>query len=261
MDVARANVLAGRVRFDAHSRPEPSGVLAREQTAGRGQRGRHWFALPNKCLCATYYFRRGLLTPSYAGQLAFLAGVAVADTLQSLCQLLPDAPQSVPRVGLKWPNDVLLNGKKVGGILIEMIETVQREEEEESKKWVALIGVGVNIGIREFPPELAGKATSLRREGITRLGVETVGGGIVAVLNSYADIRDNEGFKAVLNHWRRVDETPGHVYETLWNGKTLRGVAQGIEDDGALRLRLEDGRVISVISASTTLETPLKPGI
>ena len=63
------------------------------------------------------------------------------------------------------------------------------------------------------------------------------------------------GFAAIMNYGRRVDETPGHVYETAWNGETVRGVAQGVEDDGALRLRLEDGRAISVISASTTMET------
>ena len=122
MDVARENVLAGRVRFDAQGRPEPAGVLAREQTAGRGQRGRQWFARPGECLCVTYYFGRGPVTPPFAGQLAFLVGVAVAASLQSLCQLSPDASQSAPRIGLKWPNDILLNGKKAGGILIELAE-------------------------------------------------------------------------------------------------------------------------------------------
>ena len=110
MDVARANILAGRVRFDAQGRPEPSGVLARNQTAGRGQRGRQWFALPGECLCATYYVGRGLLAPASVGQLAFLAGAAVADTLHLLCQVWPDAPRNLPRVGLKWPNDVRLCG-------------------------------------------------------------------------------------------------------------------------------------------------------
>ena len=64
-----------------------------------------------------------------------------------------------------------------------------------------------------------------------------------------------EVLKLILNHWRRYDETPGQVYETRWNGQTVRGVAQGVEADGALRLRLEDERVISTISASTTIET------
>jgi BirA family biotin operon repressor/biotin-[acetyl-CoA-carboxylase] ligase len=250
MDVARENVLARRVRFDAQGRPEPGGVLAREQTAGRGQRGRQWFALPDECLCATYYFQRGPITPPFAGHLAFVAGAAVADTLQSLCRVWPDAPQNVPRVGLKWPNDVLLNGKKAGGILIEMVEMVQ----QNGGNWVALIGVGINISVREFPPELEGKATSLLREGITHLGYETLGGVIAGALDTYADIRQNGGFEAVLNHWRRYDETPGHVYETRWNGETVRGVAQGVESDGSLCLRLEDNTVISVISASTTMQ-------
>ena len=121
---------------------------------------------------------------------------------------------------------------------------------------MALIGVGINISIRDFPPELEGKATSLLREGITHIRYETLGDAIASRAECVRRHPQNGGFEAVLNHWRRYDETPGHVYETLWNGKTVRGVAQGVEDDGALRLRLQDDRVISVISASTTMETP-----
>lgn len=247
MDVARENVLAGRVRFDTQGRPEPTGVLAREQTAGRGQRGRQWFALLDECLCATYYFQRGSLTPPSAGQLAFLAGIAVANTLQKV----GEQASTSPRVGLKWPNDVLLNGKKAGGILIEMVERSQQNGGE----WVALIGIGINISVREFPPELEGKATSLLREGVTQTRYETLGETIASALDASADIQQNGGFEAILSHWRRHDETPGHVYETQWNGETVRGVAQGVEANGALLLHLPDDRVISVISASSTRET------
>ena len=247
MDVARENVLAGWVRFDAPGRPDPPAFWRasrrRDADSGGGMvRASRRVPVRHILLWAR---------PGYAGdagQLAFLAGVAVADTLQSLCQLSPDASQNAPRIGLKWPNDVLLNGKKVGGILIELAEPKPQE-------WTALIGVGVNISIREFPPDLEDKATSLLREGITPIGYETFG-----MDSSRAERVRRRAPKRrvciVLNHWRRYDETPGHVYETLWHGKTVRGVAQGIDAEGALRLRLEDDRVISVVSASTTMETP-----
>lgn len=141
MDIARENVLAGRVRFEASGRPVPNGVLAEEQTAGRGQRGRRWFAQSGECLCATYYFGWGLAAPETAGQLAFLAGVAVVETLASSFLLPPSS------FALKWPNDILLNGRKVGGILIELMQTPGGE-------WIALIGVGINVKTLSFPLNL-----------------------------------------------------------------------------------------------------------
>ena len=164
MDTARENVLAGRVRFDAEGHPDPAGVVARSQTAGRGQRGRQWFAQPGECLCATYYLRFDSLTPSGAWPLAFVAGLSVAETIQRVCadahSISANAERGsaepglsiAPRVGLKWPNDLLLNGKKAGGILIELAQPAP-------DYWVALIGIGININIRDFPHELKLSAT------------------------------------------------------------------------------------------------------
>src|SRR5579871_3432140 len=98
MDVARQNLLQGRVSFDGHGRCEPQGVLAREQTAGRGQAGRTWHSRPKESLSATYYFQYGLAAPHAAGQIALLAGVAVAGVLEGWIGQEPGRPC----LGLKW---------------------------------------------------------------------------------------------------------------------------------------------------------------
>ena len=245
MDVARENLLAGRVRFEASGRAIPTGVLAEEQTAGRGQRGREWFARPGECLCATYYFHWHLAAPETAGQLAFLAGVAVVETLFATPSTLnPQPPYSF---GLKWPNDMMLNGRKTGGILIELAQT--REQ-----TWIALIGVGINVQVREFPAELANSATSLWREGIEVENIKALAEAIEGKLEQYAQVRREQGFAAILARWQTYDVTPGRVFETTHEGQIVQGTAEGVEADGALRLRLADGRILSVLSASSLQE-------
>ena len=255
MDAARDNVRAGLVKFDAAGRAHPVGVATREQTAGRGQRGRHWFAPRNSNLCATFYFRPAgwRLTPSTVGHLAFLAGVAVADVLQHHCTTVLSSSKinvSVPpRIGLKWPNDVLLNGKKMGGILIELIDWTPSTTTE----WVALIGVGLNVNVREFPPELADQATSLLREGLPETDWQRLGEQIGEALPRCAAIYRDGGFPALLAHWKRYDETPGRLYETISHSSptSIVGEAEEVEMDGSLRLRLPDGSVVSVQSATS----------
>ena len=259
MDTARENVLAGRVRFDAEGHPDPAGVVARSQTAGRGQRGRQWFAQPGECLCATYYLRFVSLTPSGAWPLAFVAGLSVAETIQRVCadahSISANAERGsaepglsiAPRVGLKWPNDLLLNGKKAGGILIELAQPAP-------DYWVALIGIGININIRDFPHELKLSATSLAREGMPESDWQKLGLQVAASLHVHNSIFLNEGIEAILTRWKQFDETLGRFYETIVDDVMMQGRAEGVETDGALRLRLSDGSVLNVHSASSIKE-------
>jgi BirA family biotin operon repressor/biotin-[acetyl-CoA-carboxylase] ligase len=258
MDAARENILLGRVSFDRSGQPDPVGVLARVQTAGRGQRGNAWFASPGESLSATYYFRWDRTDPQYAAEIAFLAGVAVVEALRFPGGLLPQTadernpdvgPQQEPAFGLKWPNDILLQGKKLGGILIEMVRAPDH-------RWVALIGTGINLTVRDFPPELVSLATSLQREGLASPRIEDLANRIAVSLCAWADIRDRSGFKAILAAWRRYDQTPGRRYQANWEGRLLQGIAEGVNDSGALKLRLESGSILAVTSASSLRELP-----
>ena len=245
MDRARANVAAGRVRFDAKNLPDSAGVLARTQTGGRGQRGRTWQDVPGESLCATYYLRLPNQQAERAGEIAFLAGAAVAIALEEFMAKNP--PEPCPRIGLKWPNDILLNGKKSGGILIETSNDAEGQA-------VALIGLGLNVLIENFPPELAASATSFIREGIRGKTPEQWAETICEKIRQTENIRQAQGFSAVLNLWQKYDATPGRRYETEINGETTQGIAAGIAPNGALLLSLNDGQIIAVESASSLRE-------
>src|SRR5260221_12444237 len=128
MDAARDNLIAGRVRFDAPGHPRPyCGVIASEQPAGRGQRGRTWYGVSGESLCPTYYLRHGIASPNRAPLLSLLSGVAAADAISASGILSgrtathPTDLSTPAQLGLKWPNDILVDQKKVGGILVEMV--------------------------------------------------------------------------------------------------------------------------------------------
>lgn len=244
MDAARENLLQGRVSFDSTGRSEPQGVMAWEQTAGRGQFGRTWHALPGESLCATYYFRYGLAAPQNAGRIALLAGVTVAEVLRR--RILQEGSDAAS-LGLKWPNDVLLNGRKVAGVLIEMLKA-------PDGIWTALIGTGVNLSVRAFPPEITSLATSLLLEGVSPPSWQELGQEIADVLRLQAALFVQEGFGAILDRWRVYDRTQGLRFQTEREGVIIQGVADGIEDSGALRLRLEDGSLLVVYAASSLRE-------
>jgi BirA family biotin operon repressor/biotin-[acetyl-CoA-carboxylase] ligase len=241
MDVARASLEEGRVTFDAAGRPSSWGVFAHEQTAGRGQRGRAWYGARGESLCATYFIRHGFALPREAGWIPLLAGVVVAGVLEALGTL--------PRPGLKWPNDLLLNGRKAGGILIEMARAADGEP-------AALVGVGINVAVREFPPDLRGAATSLALESANSDALPSpykLAWAIGAALGVYAGGTKLD-HAAWITLWRELDATTGRRYEFEIDGVRIVATAEGIDDEGALLLRLDDGRRLPVMSASSLRE-------
>lgn len=197
---ARAQELA------AGGAPHGTLVTAREQTAGRGRQGRAWSTPPGTAIAASFVLReRPALLP-------LVAGVAVAE-------VAADADARRRPVSVKWPNDVLVDGRKVAGILAE-----GRPQEG----W-AVLGIGLNVAVApdEFPPAVRERATSL---GLTPADVERVLSAVVAALERWLD----EPAGAVLAALRARDALAGR--EVTWAGG--RGVGAGIADDGRLRIRV-----------------------
>lgn len=249
MDAARESVRSGRL-FGPDGGMRYTGVIAREQTAGRGQRGRVWHSAPGESLCATYFFRNRFTAPEHASPISLLAGAAVAETLRKL--LPPPVPSPEPSrsagrihdVGLKWPNDVLLDGKKVCGILTEMVKA-------PDGGWAALIGVGVNIGPNSVSPDLADSATSLAQAGIENVTWLQLGELVGEALRNEAANLSDPGFGRILEKWREFDRTAGHRYVfAVENGLSV-GTAVGVDDNGALILRTDDGDEVTVTSATS----------
>lgn len=259
MDVARDLLLANPKK----TLRSWEGVIADEQTQGRGQRGRTWFAPAKQSLCATYFFAHPFVTPKTAYALSLLAGVAAADSLQRallnayplpllrgpISSKQPFSHPSLPHdIGLKWPNDLLLNGRKVGGILVELAEL-------PNGRYVGLIGVGMNLQVERFPLELAARATSLLLEGISTVTPQWMGVQVAISLKFWAERYKFGGLQSVLRRWRFYDRSVGHVYQyNIGQGKTVRGVAIGVDAQGALLLQCDDGTIQPCLSATSVQE-------
>lgn len=238
MDEARARLAAGRVSVDPDGKLHPAGVLAREQTAGRGQRGRAWYSPPSGNLYATLYLPTGAELSPRVGEIAFVAAVAAAEALAALpaCD-----------VGLKWPNDILLAGKKAGGILVEMAQSA-------ALGWVALIGIGINLAARPLRAEIAAAATSLEAQGVIPPPAPELASRIAGELWHWEEIRRADGFAVILDRWRVYDQTPGRRYRTGAGGVELEGTATSVSAAGALEIELADGARLTVTSASSISE-------
>jgi BirA family biotin operon repressor/biotin-[acetyl-CoA-carboxylase] ligase len=185
--------------------PHGTLVTADEQTAGRGRQGRVWTAPPRSAVLMSVVLRE------LDERLPLTAAVA-------LCDALP------VEAAIKWPNDVWIEGRKVAGILVE-----GRPQEG----W-AVLGLGINVTTERFPAELAESATSLRLAGV-EADPDALLASIVRSLDAWLGAPPARVFEA----WRSLDALKGE--RVRWTGG--EGIADGIEDSGALRVETESGLV------------------
>ena len=188
--------------------PHGTLVTADEQTAGRGRQGRVWVAPAGEALLMSLVVRE-----LGAGTLPLATAVAVAEACEELAPV---------EARIKWPNDVWIDGRKVSGILLE-----GRPQEG----W-AVIGIGLNVAIREFPDELRDIATSLALSG-GDAGVERALATLLERLDAWLAARPEEAIAA----WRERDALIGEPIR--WYGGA--GTAAGIDDKGSLLVDLDGG--------------------
>lgn len=200
--------------------PHGTVVTAAHQTAGRGRQGRAWSAPAGHALLMTVIVRE---PPRL---LPLVGAVAIAEALG-------------PDVGIKWPNDLHLGGRKVCGILAEG---------RPAEGW-AVLGAGVNVAVRleDLPPELHDTAATL---GGTPADVEPVLAAILARLSHWLGRPDAE----LLDAWRARDVLRGR--EIAW--KDGAGVAEGVDDAGELRVRRADGSVETLRAGEVHLRAPAR---
>ncbi len=215
MDEARALVEKGML--------DESVVVAARQTQGRGRRGRKWDSLPGN-LFMTYIYRHDCPL-SIAPQLSFVACVSVGEALRSF---IPPGNT----ITYKWPNDVLLNGKKVAGILLETIELSGQEEN------AYLIACGLNI--TDFPKDVRYPATSLQEESIL-LAYEEILNSIVISLQKHLMAWSEQGFSSIYTLWMRDAAYIDASVTIDLQGKIQSGIFKGLDKDGAMLLKTSDG--------------------
>ena len=221
--IGSTNTEAAALAQQGQSRPV--WVVAKEQTAGRGRRGNVWISKPGNLYASLLVPG---IAPGRAGALAFVAGLAVHDALVTL------APALAPRLKLKWPNDVLLDGGKLAGILIEA-----------EQDW-AVIGVGINCA--HHPKETEQPAVDLTTAGAP-LPVEAVFAQLsktmFARLSQWAQ---GAGFLAIRTDWLEQAAGVGKDIRVRLPSKELSGQFHGLDETGHLLLRLPDGTVQTVSS-------------
>ena len=198
-------------------------VGAREQTGGKGRRGRSW-ASPVGNLYTSLLLRPAV-PPAEAAQLGFVAAVALAEAIRPL---LPPAR----RLCCKWPNDLLIDGAKTAGILLET------EAAARAVKAVVL-GMGVNVG--NHPADTPYRATSLHACG-AGVTVEALLEGLAARLLHWYRLWQSDGFAVVRARWLDFAEGLGGPIEVRLDGATLKGRFAALDGTGALDLELADGR-------------------
>ena len=215
-------------------------VFAESQTKGRGRLGRKWISPPRKGLWFSVLLRPDM-RPQETTQLTVAAATAIRRAIVTAAGL---------KAKIKWPNDILLNGRKVAGILTELSAELDRV-----KHVILGIGVDVNLGATEFPPELRKLATSLKIETGRTISRPELAVEILRELDrDYACVCAGK-FEAVAHEWEEHCETLGHSVTIQLGERRIRGRAESLDEDGALRLRTEHGQLERITGGDVTIAT------
>ena len=212
--------------------PEGAVVLAEEQTAGRGRAGRIWHSERAAGIYLTLLLRPKL-APVQAPLLTMMAGLSAHTAVEAVTGLAVD---------LKWPNDLIIRGKKAGGILTEM-------HAEPGMVRFVVLGIGLNVNQERFPGELVGLATSLRQEtGKTQSRMEL----LVRLLREFEGDYNRflrEGISSVIQRFEVVSSYAHGKKVRVTNGtESYVGTTAGLKPEGLLQVEREDGRVVTVIA-------------
>ena len=211
-------------------------AVAEYQTAGRGRRGRHW---ENRLGQSINLSLSRKIPITSLGPLSLVVGVAVVDALASV---------GVTRVGLKWPNDLIVDGSKLGGILVET-------QVSGTEHVHVVIGVGINFDLRDF--DLSGISWSVTdllqcagRPDLSRTGVVSeVLQRVVSNVDDYLQM----GFGPFLSRWSEHDNFAGKKVRVSLGEQVFHGTAQGVDEQGGLVLQLADGSVREFLAGEVSL--------
>jgi BirA family transcriptional regulator, biotin operon repressor / biotin---[acetyl-CoA-carboxylase] ligase len=214
-------------------------VFAESQTRGRGRLGRKWISPPRKGLWFSVLLRPDL-RPQAATQLTVVAATALLRALREQTGLVPE---------IKWPNDILIRGRKVAGVLTEL-----SAELDHVKHLILGIGVDVNLTASEFPADLRKVATSLKIEAGRHIQRSSLAAAILRELDrDYECIRTHR-FQEIADEWEQHCATLGRRVSIQIGERILQGHAEALDEDGALLLRTQHGRLERIIGGDVTLQ-------
>ena len=206
-------------------------ILADEQTLGQGRLSRRWASPYGGVYISIVLFPKKEHVPI----LTRLAALSVADTLMNVGNV---------EVDFKWPNDVLLNGKKIGGIIARSGLGVHDE-------FWAIVGIGVNINTNvSLYPEISHIATSLKSETGSELSLQVV---VESLLKSFsARYKEMENGSSLVADWKAKLVSLGKEVTVTHGAKMIKGVAASVDDSGALIVQTECGAIVSIVSGDVS---------
>lgn len=209
-------------------------IVADEQTEGRGRMVRKWYSPKGTGIWASFILRPDIQI-QHAPQLTLLSAVAVVQAIKKVTHITPE---------IKWPNDILISGRKVCGILTEL-----QAEEDRIQSVILGIGINVNQDKNDFSAEIIKKATSLKIE----LGKTVNRSSLIQSLCYYIEqllhLYISEGFTPIKSLWETYAVSIGKRISARTVKGTFNGVALGINNEGVLLLKQDNGEIVEIISA------------
>lgn len=218
--------------------PEGTVVIAESQAAGKGRLGRQWIS-PSGVNLYMSVILRPMLPPYEAPQLTFLSAVAVARAINIETGLKP---------AIKWPNDLLLDGSKVAGLLNEM-------NSETDRIGFLILGIGLNINMKmsQFPEDLRSPATSLAIALGHDLSRNQLTVRLLKVLDGLYTEFGKSGFGPIRQEWSDLCNAYGRQVSVEYGGSVLTGDFGGIDHDGAMLVLMQDGHTERILAGDVTV--------
>jgi len=214
-------------------------VLTEEQTAGKGRMARPWTSSRGKGIWMSVIIRPEI-PPMKAPQFTLIAAVAVTRAIEDIAEV---------RAEIKWPNDLLINGKKCTGILTELQADVDRVQ-------AIILGIGVNVNqdLEDFPDEIQPIATSIKMVAGVHIDRAHLVARILHYLEIYTDMYVEHGFEPLKLLWESYSGTLGRRIKAVMINQQIEGIALGITNDGVLQVQTDDGTIHGIYSADIEIQ-------
>ncbi len=217
-------------------------IVADSQSAGRGRRGREWSSPSGKNLYFTLILKPDF-SPQKASMLTLVMAIAVAEGVEKNLEQC----KSEAVLGIKWPNDLVMNGKKICGILTEM-------DVQQGTIGYVIIGVGVNVAKQEFPLEFVDKATSIEAEcGQEISKAQLLADIMLAFEKEYEVFLETYDLSGLQKQYNKRLINCGREVRVLDPQGEFCGIARGINESGELLVELEDGSVTVVYAGEVSV--------
>lgn len=220
--------------------PTPLVVLAKRQTRGRGRFGRVWQSVADSNLYVSFAFQPQL-EPERMQTFTLWMGVNV-------CELVANFTRSSP--GVKWPNDILFEGRKAGGMLTEA-----RMDADQIRDLVYGLGLNINNAPDETPDAPGRRPTSLSEQVKSPVDINKFTAALIGrVLDAYGQFVSGEYLKSFADRWNACDLLRDKPVSLIHGAQTIKGVAAGVDDEGSLIVRTDRGRTERFRAGEVTLE-------